>query len=138
MIKSTLYISSPMKLWVEHECLKLEKLDTGDKHQVPLVDIGIIEFDHHTILLNNYLLKKAAELGIVIINCDSYHNPVGIFSPLFTNTLHTKVLKLQFNAKKPLKNQVWKELVKSKIKNQSELLQYFGKEYKILEALPNS
>lgn len=132
MIKRTLFISSPMKLNIEHECLILENLDTGDKHQVPLVDIGIIEFDHHTILLNNYLLKKAAELGIVIINCDKFHNPVGVFSPLFTNTLHTKVLKLQFEMKKPLKNQIWKELIKSKIENQADLLKHFDKDFSLL------
>lgn len=135
MIKRTLFISSPMKLFVEHDCLQLENLDTGDKHQVPLIDIGIIEFDHHTILLNNYLLKKAAELGIIIINCDKFHNPVGIFSPLFTNTLHTKVLKMQFEMKKPLKNQIWKELIKSKIENQSDLLNYFNKDYTLIEQL---
>lgn len=135
MIKRTIFISSPMKLYVEHECLKLENLDSGDKHQVPLIDIGIIELDYHTILLNNYLLKKAAELGIVIINCNDYHNPVGIFSPLFTNTLHTKVLKMQFKMKKPLKNQIWKELIKSKIENQAALLEYFGKDFGLVAQL---
>lgn len=124
-----------MKLSVEHECLQLENLDTGDKHQVPLIDIGIIELDHHTILLNSYLLKKSAELGFIIINCDQYHNPTGIFSPLFTNTLHTKVLKMQFEMKQPLKNQIWKELIKSKIENQASLLKYFDKEYSLLEQL---
>jgi CRISPR-associated protein Cas1 len=62
------------------------------------------------------------ERNVAVIGCDSKHMPVGLWLPLEGNTLQSARFQMQIAASQPLKKNVWAQLIKCKLENQSEVL----------------
>ena len=88
----------------------------------PIEDISIIIIDHHSVHLTVPLLNKLSECNVAVIFCNSRHIPVSMLLDLDSNVLQTKYYRAQLEVSKPLKKQLWKQIVERKIKNQQNLL----------------
>lgn len=126
MIKRTLHIGNPAYLKLKDKQLVAEYPDAALK-QAPVEDIGILVLDHHQTTLTHQLVNALLENNAVILWCDARHMPSGLLLPLQGNHIHTEVLRAQMEASEPLKKQVWKQVVQSKIMNQAAVAECKGR-----------
>lgn len=72
------------------------------------------------------VIDKCAQNNIPIIFCNQRFLPTSIAVPLDFHSDQTRRIRTQINVKTSVKNQIWKQIVKAKIKNQCEVLRYFN------------
>jgi len=99
-----------------------------EKLRAHLSDINTIIIHSYSINLTGVLIQKLIDYNIPLIFCDRAHNPSGILLQLFKHTEYGNRLYLQIKASKPFLKNAWQQIIKAKIKNQSEVLKEFGKD----------
>lgn len=123
MITRSIYIGNPAYLKLRDE--QMYVMDPGSqetKGQIPIEDLGVLMLDHYQITLTHQLLQKMMDYNVVVISCDTHHLPHGIMLPLYGHTEYSQKIKYQLEASEPLKKQLWKQTVESKINNQKIVL----------------
>lgn len=83
------------------------------------------------VVYTNNLLQSLCEYGIPLIICGNNFLPCGILTSFVGQRQQTKIQQIQIDTSKPLQKQLWAEIVKEKIRNQSRVLELLGKENKL-------
>jgi CRISPR-associated protein Cas1 len=98
--------------------------DGGDVNEVsiPASEIGILILSNPAITCSVAAISQVAENGGVVLTCDSRWLPNGILLPINGNHIQTQRLRLQTEAKAPLKKRLWQAIVQRKIFNQCDVL----------------
>lgn len=123
MLKRTIYIGNPSYLKVKDNQLYIEEpLLKEIKGVIPIEDIGFLILDHPQITLSNPLIVMMQQHNVAIISCDESHLPLGLMLPISGHVEHSERLKHQITISEPLRKQLWKQTVESKIFQQKELL----------------
>ena len=94
---------------------------------------GLIPFDDVAVLLvtargatfSKEVLTRLNEKGAIAVLCGKNYSPVSYVMPHSTHYNYTGRLYDQIEASKPLKKQIWKSIIQSKILNQSKILHYY-------------
>ncbi len=135
MIKRTLYFSTPVYLSFENEQLKaaIQGENGNDYKSFPLEDIGLVIIENLQSTTSNYLLSKFAEYKIALIVCGADHMPNFIGLPLDGNTLIGERSRIQLKASLPVKKNIWQQIIKSKLQNQSFVLVRIGNHAEFLK-----
>lgn len=133
MIKQTLMFTSPVALTLKYGQLVVTSLDDDKTLTRPIEDIGFVVIDNPMISLTIPLLNELADNNVAVIICDKKQMPQAMLQPLVGNTTLQESYKFQIEASAPLKKQMWKQIVESKIKNQAALLESLGKEGNMLK-----
>ncbi len=134
MITRSIYIGNPAHLRLKDEQLYITDPITKDvKGKVAIEDLGLLMLDHFQITLSHQLIQKMMGHNVVMISCDAHHLPHGIMLPLHGHTEHSARLKDQLQASEPLKKQLWKQTIESKISNQRDVLRTLGNYYEPME-----
>lgn len=89
---------------------------------VPIEDMSALVIDHPQTLITQTCLGKLLQENIMVISSDDKHQPIGMFLPLQANTLQSERFAAQVNIKAPLKKNLWKQIIQSKIALQGKLL----------------
>jgi CRISPR-associated protein Cas1 len=138
MIKRTLYFSNPAYLScklgqlivrlpeVENNSSLTDSFKKEAFASIPIEDIGIVMLDNQQIIITQGLIQNLLENNVAIVSCDSRRHPTGLMLPLEGNTIQSERYKSQIEASEPLKKNLWKQTVKSKILNQAALLKTQG------------
>lgn len=115
MIKRTLEISrQPAHLAVRNEQLLLKR-DGQIVGQAPCEDIGVVVVDHPQTTYSHHALAKLAESGAAVVLCGRDHLPAAMILPLADHSQVVWRLADQMEASKPLRKQLWRQLVVAKI-----------------------
>lgn len=123
MVTRSIYIGNPAYLKLHFEQMEVVCPDTKEvKGKVSIEDMGLLMLDNFQITISNQLLQRLMERKVVVINCDRKHHPLGVMLPMYGHSEHSERVKVQLNASEPLKKQLWKQTVESKINNQLEHL----------------
>lgn len=124
MITRSVYIGNPTYLKLKDEQMEIIHPETKEiKGKIPVEDLGLLMLDHYQITISNQLIQKLMGNNVVVVSCDAHHLPHGIMLPLYGHTEFSERVKYQLEASEPLKKQLWKQTVESKIENQYALLQ---------------
>jgi CRISPR-associated protein Cas1 len=119
VIKRTLEISrEPAHLSVRNEQLVLKR-DGQTIGQVPCEDIGVILVDHPQTTYTHGALAKLAESDAAVVICGRDHLPAAVLLPM---TEHSQVvwrLDAQLSVSRPLRKQLWRQLVVAKVEAQA-------------------
>jgi len=107
----------------------------GVDKSIPCEDIGVVILNHPAITITNPALNTLLENGAVVLTCDRENMPSGIFMPLDSSHNMTEEVRYQVNAKEPLNNRLWKQIVKSKISHQAKVLSGNERAYGALKEL---
>ena len=118
-IRSAAYLSC------KHSQLQIDKHEEGII-SIPIEDIGMITIDHPAVVITERLITEISKNKASILCCRINHIPEAIILPLVGNCRQNKLIRLQFNVKKPLQKQQWKSIVSTKIYNQSLCLEYLN------------
>lgn len=93
-----------------------------DTHSIPVEDLGLLVLSHPAISYTHQLLYELLEENVAVLFCNRQHMPEGLLLPFEDNQLHQARLQLQADASKPLKKRLWQQVVKAKVKSQSDAL----------------
>ena len=143
MIKRTIYISTPCALKMKDNQLVVQynhikgQENKADK-TVPIEDIGFLILEHDQITLTHRMIAALLENNVALITSNTKMLPTGLILNLNGNTLQGERFRWQIEASEPLKKQLWSQIVKQKIINQSFLLECENKEIKKMFNLADS
>lgn len=127
MIKRTLYFGNSGYLHLRNTQLIWEPEANGDiTPTIPIEDIGMIIIDHARITITHGLMAALLANNSVVIHCDQKHMPAGLFVANEANTLYSQVVKAQLEATLPLTKNLWQQIIRSKLINQAEVLEFTG------------
>ncbi len=111
------FIANPARISVK---INQQNEDGDQKHSFPIEDLNVIMIESAQCTVSTYALKELTEHGIVVYLCDNQHIPCGILLPFNSHNRQTQMLIKQIEMGKPLKKQMWQNIVKQKIYNQAE------------------
>lgn len=124
MIKRTIEISQD----AAHLTVKLDQLliKHGDATvgSIPCEDIGLVLVDHPGTTYTHAALTSLAESGAALVVCGRNHLPVAVLLPLADHSQIIWRIQDQLNVSKPLRKQLWKQLVQAKIRAQAANLHF--------------
>lgn len=107
----------------------------GLEYTIPLSDISIVIVGNLNATITARLLSELALNNIVLVTCDRKHQPIGIYTGINTHSRSSKVLKTQLSWNDEFKDDIWKEIIKSKITNQRNLLKKLDKNNEAINLL---
>lgn len=97
------------------------------KYTLPLSDIGIIVLDGMMTSITTRLLSTLSNYNVVLVICDKKHLPTGLYVPFNQHSRMTKMMNKQIRWKEEDKNELWREITKNKIDNQSKVMHHYTK-----------
>lgn len=130
MVKRTIAITTPCHLSLKlGQMLVRSKLVEGDAGKtVPIEDMGMLLMEHEQVTVTQGLLAALMENNVAVVNCNAQHHPVGMLLNFQGNSTQTETFIAQAEASKPLKKQLWQQVVKAKINNQGAILNALGQD----------
>ena len=126
MIKRTLYFGSALDLNIRLGQLHVVNRETGERHQTPVEDVGVVLFDHPELIYSHAVVQELVAAGAAVIYCDAKRLPTALLLPLAGHSVQTERFWAQVAAPLPLRKQLWQRTVQAKIRNQGRLLQALG------------
>lgn len=122
VIKRTIEISrEPATLSVQLDQLLLKR--NGETvGSIPCEDIGFVVTDNQQTMYTHSALVRLAESDAAVVVCGRNHLPVAILLPLADHSQVVWRLKEQLAAPKPVRKQIWKQLIQAKLRAQAENL----------------
>ena len=133
MIKQTLFFSTPVYLSLKNCQIVISWKDSDDKITRPIEDIGCVVLENQMISITLPLLNELVKNNVAVILCDNKMMPTSMLQSLDANTTQAESLKFQLAVTEPMKKQAWKQIIESKIANQSAVLGLAGKNKDILK-----
>ena len=121
----SIFITKPCKIHVAHDNLVVSN-DDGD-NLVTLDSIASIVIETTRATITTYAISKLAESGVAVLYVDKKYNLNALTIPFHTHSMFSKIVHSQVAIAKPLKKQLWQELVRAKVTNQADVLAYFNR-----------
>jgi len=119
VIKHTVEISrQAAHLTVKHRQL-LIKHDGEVVGRLPCEDVGVVLVDHPGTTYTHAALCSLAESDAVLVICGRNHLPTAVLLPMADHSQVVWRINDQLTAGKPLKKQLWKQIVQAKIRAQA-------------------
>lgn len=122
MIKKTIEISQqPAHLSVRLDQLLVQPHDLPKEfhRSIPCEDIGVVLVDHPQVTYSHAALAQLVNFDAVLIVCGRDHLPAGVLLPLADHSQVVWRVQEQVSIGKPLKKQLWKQIVQAKIRAQA-------------------
>ncbi len=125
MIKRTVEISKQaVHVTVKNRQLRIIAKDEErtERGCVPCEDIGVLLVDHAGTTYSHAALTTLLECNAAVVICGRNHLPAGILLPIGEHTEVVWRIREQLTAGKPLRKQLWKQVVQAKIRAQAGAL----------------
>lgn len=133
MIKQTLTFQNPASLSLRNKQLIIHLKDLDMEITRPIEDIGVIIVENPMVKLTIPLLNELTDYNVAVVFCDNQAMPKSMLMTLDGNATLQETHRSQLEATLPMKKQIWRQVVESKIKNQSALLKKLGKDGDVLK-----
>jgi CRISPR-associated protein Cas1 len=98
--------------------------------EVPLDDIGVLMISAFGATCTKEALVSLAERGAVTVLCGSRGMPSALVLPVTANYENALRIRIQSQVSQPLKKRLWQAIVTAKLRHQSTVLHFFGKQKK--------
>lgn len=121
----TVVISNKCKLSYKNNYLLIKNENLNMIH---LSEINTIVIDTTLVSITATLLCELMDRKIKVVFCDERHNPKGEVVQYYGSHNTSKKIMCQIKWKNYIKDEIWKEIIKQKIYNQSYVLQKHEKE----------
>lgn len=140
MISRTVEISQePLHVAVRREQLILvgrdEECGRSERASIPCEDLGVLLVDHCGTTFTHAALTTLMRYKAAVVLCGADHLPAGMILPLGDHSEIVRRLNLQIRISRPLRKQLWKQLVQAKIRGQATNLPAGSRERTRLLAL---
>ncbi len=122
MIKRTVEISSQAAHLTVKQRQLLVQHDKQTVGTIPCEDLGMVLVDHPGTTYTHAALTQLVSSGAALVICNRKHLPAGVLLPMSQHTEVVWRLHDQIEAARPLKKQLWKQIVQAKIRAQANAL----------------
>lgn len=102
---------------------------------IPVDDITLLVIDNMKITVTTRMLSFLAEHNVAVVFCNQEHLPIGFYSSYDNHSRISKTIKYQINASSEFYDEIWKEIIQAKIRNQKNVLVRLEKDKKIISAI---
>lgn len=123
MIRRTVEISQkPAHLSVRLDQLLIQPHDAPEgvgTSSIPCEDLGILVVDHGQCTYSHHALARIAEYGGVLVVCGRDHLPAAVLLPLADHNEVVWRINDQLGVSRPLRKQLWRKIVQTKIRAQA-------------------
>lgn len=133
MLKRSIVISSPAHIVLRNSQLVIERKDDGAKSSLPIEDLSTVIIENQQVEISIPALNALTADNVGVILCNESHVPAAYIAPLESNSLQGERYRLQIDSSAPVKKSAWRQLIESKIENQSRLLLKLSKDGDILK-----
>lgn len=133
MIKQTLMFSKPASLSLKDCQIVISLNDSDEVITRPIEDIGCIVVENQMVKMTVPLMNALADNNVSLIICDNKKMPKAMLMTLEGNKTLQEEYRYQIEASEPTKKRLWKQIIESKIRNQSALLDKLGMDGDILK-----
>jgi CRISPR-associated protein Cas1 len=121
MIEKIIDISEgPAKLNSKYEQLIITH--NGESHSIPINEISVVLISTPTVSISSGVISLMCKNNGMIVVCDEKYMPVGVLLPYETNYVQQERFYAQIQASMPIKKQLWKQIITSKITSQGVVL----------------
>lgn len=127
MIKQTLFFASEVSLSLRNHQLLIQRKDSDEVITRPIEDIGVIVVENQQAKLTIPLLNELCENNVAVVFCNGRMMPQSMLMNLDSNHTQQEAYRQQVEASVPMQKKLWQQIVASKIRNQSTLLNKLGK-----------
>ena len=93
--------------------------------EIPVEDIAVLVLSSKNGGISLNLINRLIENGCMIVLCGANYHPASILWPVVHHHDQKNRIHLQINASKPLEKRVWQQVVKAKVRYQSEILYHY-------------
>ena len=115
----------PFRLHVNNSLLVLES-EGINVPPIPLGDLAVVIASHPQISFTQAVLSGLATAGAAFVACDAKHRPVAMLLPLIAHSLQSERFAAQAALSLPAKKQIWRRIIRAKIRAQGHVLQDTG------------
>ncbi len=126
MIARTLSFGSPGKLSICHSQLVYDG-EGGIHRTFPVEDIGFVIIETGQMVVTTSCLQALAEQNVAVVVCDGTHMPAAQLLPFAAHSTAQETIEAQLAATPAVQGRLWRQIVRAKLLNQSELLSRLGK-----------
>lgn len=126
MLKQTLTFQSAVSLSLKDRQLVIKPAGDDTAITRPIEDIGVVVVENQMVRFTVPVINALAENNVAVVFCDATSMPRSILMSLDGNSTLQEIHRAQIEAGEPAKKRAWKQIVESKIKNQSLLLESLG------------
>ena len=102
--------------------MMLRRPDVEQDVSIPIEDVGLLVLDNQQITITQGLMAQLLANNCAVVTCDNKCMPVGLVLPLDGHTLQSERFRAQIDSSKPLRKQLWQQMVQAKIANQATIL----------------
>lgn len=95
----------------------------GEAVTMPMSDLAALVVSHPQVKYTQAVLAGIAAAGGMFVVCDTKHMPAAMLMPIANHHLQTERFGKQAEASLPVRKQVWRDIIKAKIRAQSKLLE---------------
>ena len=96
--------------------------------EIALDEISTVLISTSGCLISTVLVEHLCQRNIPIVMCGNNFVPVNLTLPIQGNSSQFQVMKSQMSLSEPRRKKAWQNVVKSKIKNQAEVLERIGQD----------
>jgi CRISPR-associated protein Cas1 len=122
VIKRTIEVSSePTHLTARLEQLLIQR-HGGNVDSIPCEDIGVVVVDQPQTTYTHAALAALARWQAVMVVCGPDHLPVAMLLPMANHSQVVWRIKEQLGMHKPLRKQLWRQIIRAKIRAQALML----------------
>ena len=126
MLRRTIEIATPgTRLSVAHRQLVIERPDLP-KATTPIEDIGVLIVDDRRAVYTQSVFTELLGAGATVMVTGPDHLPLGMMLPLDAHHVQTERHRAQVEASEPIRKQIWRSLVASKLRQQGLVLDHFS------------
>lgn len=97
-----------------------------EQARVPIDDVGALIGSGHGLVFSAELLVRLAERGSPVVVCDAQKRPKAMLLSLDGHHLQGERMWQQAEARRGLRNRLWKQIVQAKLRAQARTLESFG------------
>ncbi|WP_181184265.1 type II CRISPR-associated endonuclease Cas1 [Prosthecodimorpha hirschii] len=137
MLKKTVEIATPgTRLSVKSRQLVIERSGLPAA-SLPIEDIGVVIVDDTRAIYTHAVFISLLEAGATVMVSGTDYLPAGMMLPIDAHHVQTERHRAQVDASEPTRKRAWQAIIKSKIRNQAEVLKAFAGEDAGLAAMAN-
>ena len=115
--------------------LKISEGGTETTKRIPLDQVAGVIVHAHGTTWSNSLLTELAARGVPVVLCGSNHAPRAVLMPLEGHHAQGRRIRAQWQAKRPLLKQIWKQVIVAKVDMQAASLEAMGESSAVLRMM---
>ena len=126
MIARTLSFGSPGKLSISHSQLVYDG-EGGIHRTFPVEDVGFVIIETGQMVVSTSCLQALADQNVAVVICNDKHVPSAQLLPFAAHSTAQETVEAQLAATPAVQGRLWRQIVRAKLLNQSELLVRLGR-----------